>query len=200
MGNQKAIRNTRQNQRVQKKTKNEKSLELRLIKSYPSQVVWEVTLPGTPFKQTTTVTTGVIAAALAVQTSSIAGFATRFGSTFVEYRIIKARIVMRMFSATNPGVIQAWYDEKSASNPTAAEATERYILSVNASDIEGKHQLCWTNSDPLDLQYTAIGSSVTPVTFKWYTSNSTYGSSIVATDYLEIIPYYRLQFRGLLGV
>jgi hypothetical protein len=52
----------------------------------------------------------------------------------------------------------------------------------------------------LDLEYTAITSSVTPVTFKTYTNNANFGSSIVATDYCEVEGAVRFQFRGLLGV
>lgn len=182
-----------------KNLKPQKSL-LTIIKSYPRQVTWDVWLPLNPIKLTTTVTSGLIANAIPIVSTAIASFATRFGSTFVEYRMVQAKMEVRMFSSNNPGVLQFWFDEKSASNPTLVEAAERYVMSINASDITSKKFLTWTARDPLDLEYTAITSSVTPVTFKTYTNNANFGSSIVATDYCEVEGAVRFQFRGLLGV
>lgn len=173
---------------------------IQLIPSYPKQVTWDVWLPLLPQKGTTTVTTGLIAAAYSVSGGAIASFATRFGSTFVEYRIVQVRMGLRCFSATNPGVLQVWYDEKSASAPVSAEATERYIDSINASSVDTNHSYLWTAEDPLDLQYVATSTTPVPVTFKVFTNNTTFGSSVVATDYFELEGYTRVQFRGLLGV
>jgi hypothetical protein len=173
---------------------------LALVKSYPRQVTWDIWLPLNPIKLTTTVTTGLIANAIPILSTAIASFATRFGATFVEYRMVQAKMEIRMFSSNNPGVLQFWFDEKSASNPTLVEAAERYIMSINASDVTSKKSLTWTARDPLDLEFTAIGSSVTPVTFKTYTNNANFGSSIVATDYCEVEGAVRFQFRGLQGV
>ncbi len=173
---------------------------LRIQLSYPGQVSWDVWIPFNPIKLTTTVTTGLIANALPIVPTAVASFASRFQSTFVEYRMVQVRVRVKMFSSTNPGVMQFWFDEKSNATPTLVEAAERYILSVSASDTKGSHQLLWTARDPLDLEYTAISTSVTPVTFKSYTSNANFGSSIVATDYCEVEGHIRFQFRGLLGV
>jgi len=182
-----------------RKQSKEKNLELQLIKSYPNQVTWQVKLPATPIKLTTTVTTGIVANSLNVSILGLNNFATRFGATFVEYRIVRAQFVIRFFSSTNPGIIQFWIDEKSASAPTSTEALERFVMSASAAQIDKACQLKWVCSDPLDLQYTAIGTSYTPATFKSYTNNTQFGSSIVATDYAEIIPHFTLQFRGLQG-
>jgi hypothetical protein len=173
---------------------------LSLVKSYPRQVVWDVWLPLNPIKLTTTVTTGLIANAIPIIQTAIASFAARFGATFVEYRMVQAKMEIRMFSSNNPGVLQFWFDEKSAANPSLVEAAERYVLSINSSDIVSKKSLMWTARDVTDLAYTAIGTAVTPVTFKTYTNNANFGSSIVATDYCEIEGAIRFQFRGLQGV
>jgi hypothetical protein len=151
-------------------------------------------------KETTTVTTGLIASTYGVNSGNVTSFATRFGSTFVEFRIVQAEACLRLFSSTNPGVIQCWYDEKSASAPTLVEAQERFISSVNASAVDTRPKWLWTAADPLDLQYAAINGGNTPVTFKFYTNNANFGSSIVATDYFEVEVRMRFQFRGLLGV
>jgi len=178
----------------------ERELELTLIRTYPRQAVWEVWLPGSPVKLTTTVTTGLIAQSLPVSSASVAGFATRFGSTFVEYRIVRAHWRVRFFSSTNPGVIQFWIDEKSNAAPTLAEAQERYTLTCSAASIDTQPMLKWICSDPLDLQYLAISATANVSSFKSFTNNAQFGSSIVATDYVEIEPEFQFQFRGLLGV
>jgi len=177
----------------------EKILELSLIKSYPHQIVWEVTLPATPIKLTTVVTTGLIANALNVNILGVNNFATRFGATFVEYRIVRAWFALKMFSSTNPGLLQFWLDEKVTSAPTSTEAAERYVLSMSAAQVDAPGMVKWVCSDPLDLQYQPIGTTYTPVTFKSFSNNTTYGSSIVATDYAEIVPHFQFQFRGLQG-
>jgi len=183
----------------QRNVSKEKNLELQLIKSYPNQICWQVKLPATPIKLTTTVTTGLIANALNVNILGINNFASRFGATFVEYRIIKANFAVKFFSSTNPGIIQFWMDEKVTSAPTSTEALERYVLSSPAAAVDRPRALEWICSDPLDLQYQPIGTTYTPATFKSFTNNTNFGSSIVATDYCEILPHFLFQFRGLQG-
>jgi len=178
----------------------EKDLELSLIPTYPKQVCWQVWLPALPGKLVTTVTTGVITSAYQITTSQIQSFATRFGSTFVEYRIIRAVFSIRLFSSTNPGVLQFWIDEKSTATPTLAEAEERAVLSISASSTDLNPYLKWVCADPLDLQYQPIATVITLATFKTFTNNANFGSSVVATDYLEVVPEFQLQFRGLQGV
>jgi hypothetical protein len=178
----------------------EKNLELSLIRTYPRQAIWQVIIPAEPLKFTTTITTGVLAQIYGISQANIAGFSTRFGSTFVEYRIIRAKFMIRFFSSTNPGIVQFWIDEKSNSTPTVNEAFERATLSCSASAVDTTPQMKWVCADPLDLQYVPIGTAVTLATFKMYTDNTNFGSSIVATDYLEIVPLFEFQFRGLKGV
>jgi hypothetical protein len=108
-----------------------------------------------------------------------------------------------MFSSTNPGVVQIFYDEQNTTTvPTLAEASERYMDSLSAGDIRTKKSYKWTNSDPLDLQYTPIANyaSYQPAAFKIFTNNTNFGSSVAATDYCEVEGYYRFQFRDLVGV
>jgi hypothetical protein len=182
-----------------KGSKSEKKLEITLIRSYPRQIAWDVWLPGIPVKETTTVTTGLINSVYQIVSSNIVSFAVRFGATFVEYRIVQALAKLRLFSSTNPGVIQSWFDEQTTTTPALVEAQERYILSTSAASVDTRPQLMWTCADPLDLQYHAIGTAYTPVSFKFYTNNANFGSSVVATDYFEVEVSMRVQFRGLLG-
>jgi len=197
MQKQKQIKKNPKNSKKQK----EKVLELALIRTYPHQVTWQVWLPGTPMKFTTTVTTGQIAGRLQVEAANVTAFATRVGSLFVEYRIIRAIFKIRLFSSTNPGVLQFWVDEQSSAVPTLAEANERAVLICSAAAVDKALSLKWVAADPLDLQYTPIAiTNIVPSTFKVFTNNANFGSSIVATDYLEVEPVFQFQFRGLLGV
>jgi hypothetical protein len=180
--------------------KNEKKLEIQLVPSFARQVCWDTWLPGLPVKATTTVTTGVIAASYVINKSNLQGFATRFASTFDEYRIVQARFLFRMFSSVNPGTIMIFIDENSTGVPVLAEAQERFIINPSASDVGRTHQLSWTAADPQDLLYNPLATGFTPATMKVYTDNANFGSSIVATDYFEMNAFFRIQFRGLAAV
>jgi hypothetical protein len=177
-----------------------KIAELALIKTYPKQVVMESWLPGTPQKFTTTVTTGVIQAAIPVNQNQVTSFATRFASTFVEYRIIRAKFLVRLFSSTNAGVLQAWIDEVSTNVPTLAEARERATLIMSASATDTFPVLKWVCGDTDDLKYRPIGTAASLATFKIYSDFANFGASIAATDYFEVEPEFQFQFRGLQGV
>jgi hypothetical protein len=187
------------NRRAGSRKNQEKTLELSLIRTYPGQAVWQVIVAAEPLKFTTTVTTGLIAQVYEVSAANVTNFGGRFGALFVEYRIIRARFRIRVFSSTNPGVVQAWIDEKVSSAPTLAEARERAVLIFSPSAVDRTPELKWICADPLDLQYQATSSTSNPATFKVYTDNANFGSSVVATDYFEIEPLFEFQFRGLLG-
>jgi hypothetical protein len=167
-----------------------------LIPAFPGQVVKSFKLEATPLTITTTVTTGVIAQVFAVKASNIANFATRFGALFEEYRIVRARFTVRCFSSTNPGLLIHWIDEKQTANPTSAEALQKSMKSFSASS-PSPHVITWTANDPLDLQYIDIGTTSTELaTYKIYTDNALFGSSIVATAYACVAPEFWVQFRG----
>jgi hypothetical protein len=177
----------------------EKDLILTLIRAYPGQIVWESWIPGAPVKLTTVVATGVISLSLAVSPANIDGFAARFSNTFQEYRIVRAKVTIRMFSSTNPGIIQFWWDENDVAAPSVTDAVQRFTQSVNASATSMNEVMQWSASDPKDLQYVqTTGTFPVPVSFKAYTNNANFASSIVASDYFEVIPEFQFQFRGLI--
>ncbi len=149
----------------------------------------------------TTVTTGAIASYYDVRASNVGGWTDRFTATFVEYRIVKARFHTRCFSSTNPGLLVTWFDEKNTTTvPLLAEAQQKMVSAFSASDVTKPHTMKWCAQDPLDLQYTTIATTnVVPVTYKVFTNNANFGASTVATPYLEIVPEFLVQFRGLQG-
>jgi hypothetical protein len=91
-----------------------------------------------------------------------------------------------------------WFDEKSTAVPTANESQERTVKPFANTNAMSKSRAAmkWRARDLLDLQYTAIGSSVTPVSFKVYT-DANYGAPIVVTPLWLIEPVYLVEFRGI---
>jgi hypothetical protein len=169
----------------------------KLIRAYPTQNTNQLVIPGAQLTVSTTVTTGVIATALTVSAGNISNFTARFGSLYEEYRIVRVKFMFKCFSSTNPGLLTHWVDEKQSAAPTLAEAAVKSKLQFSASS-PSPHVLTWTAQDPLDLQYIDIGTTnVTVCTYKVYSDNAAYGSSIVATAYGTIVPTYYIQFRGL---
>lgn len=195
------MRSSKKQNKKQKQKRNNMfstSRELSDSRAYAGQQVWKMKLPGQVVKLTTTVTTGVISQAITITASDALGFATRFGSTFDECRLIGADIQIRPISAAS-GVCAFWFDEKSASAPTVNEATERIALRIPASNANGKSvsTMRWRARDLLDLQFSAIGSAANPVFFKIYTDNANWGSPITATDLFTVEPMLFVEFRGL---
>jgi hypothetical protein len=170
---------------------------LKNIPAYRGQVVEDFHISLAPIVVTTTVATGQIANVYAVTAAAIPTFATRFASLFEEYRIVKVRFVVKNFSTINPGLFTHWFDEKNATAPTAAEALRINLKTFSACS-PSPHSLTWVARDPLDLQYTDCSSLLTnPVSYKLYTDNAVFGSSIVATAYAQVTASILIQFRGL---
>jgi hypothetical protein len=147
---------------------------------------------------TTTVTTGVLAQSYAVSTAAITSFATRFGTTFDEYRILGVKMRVRPINVAS-GVSVMFFDEKATGAPTLPNAQERTLSlfpNTNASS-QDIITLVWRARDLLDLQYTAIGTVVQPVTFKGYTDSTNYGAPIAATPIWLVEPEFEFEFRGI---
>ncbi len=171
--------------------------------AYSGQYKARMTLPGIPFLLSTTVTTGVIASVTNLQVYEnggfgVQGFTTRFGSTFDEYRILGANVKVRPVSAST-GVSVMSFDEKSSSAPTANSAMERVGLRLPNTNANNKSCVVmrWRARDLLDLQYTAIGTLVTPCYFKVYTDLATWGAPAAVTPLWLVEPEFLVEFRGL---
>lgn len=171
---------------------------LDLRPSFKGQVLASIIVPQFPVVYSTTVATGVISAALAVDPVTLSyGWATRFGALYEEFRIVKCKAVINFFSSTNPGQINFWWDEVANTAPTVAAAAERTVLRLAAGSNQSRHVISWTPSDLKDLQYSPVGTSVNPVYLKIYTDNANYGATAVATQYMTIQLLATIQFRGL---
>ncbi len=169
----------------------------KLRPAYPGQPVLQCWIAADPSKLTTTVTTGQIASSFTLSpTTTITGWGTRFGATWDEWRVIAIEASVRCFSSTNPGVISHWLEEKSATVPALAECEAAHALRFPAGDVFSPHTRLYHLHDPLDLEYTAIGTAKTVGYINVFTDNANYGSSAVATDYCSLQVRYLCQFRG----
>jgi len=166
--------------------------------SYQGQAKVRLSMQGVPYLKSTTVTTGVIASNIGVDVANIVGFSSRFGSTFDEYRILGVDVKVTPVSASQ-GVTKFWFDEKNQSAPTLNEAEERYCIplpNTNASP-KAARVFRWRARDLLDLEYTAIGTSFSPVCFKLYTDSTSFGAPVVVTPLWLIEIMHHIEFRGL---
>jgi hypothetical protein len=168
--------------------------------AFKGQVCQSMKVECTPLLFSSAITTGLINPVFTVSTASVSNFATRFGSLYEEYRIVKAKFSVRLFSSINPGLLIMWVDEKSASAPTLAESRTKSNARdiVNGSATNRTPTLTWTPHDPVDQQYTAISTNTVFASFKIYSDNTNYGSYNVVTSYGEIFAEFTFQFRGLI--
>jgi hypothetical protein len=169
--------------------------------AYAGQQKVVLTLPGLSSKYSTTITTGVIASSLSLSTSRISNFATRFGSTFDEYRILSVLVKLRALSAST-GISTFLFDEKDATAPDIDDANQRLGLRLPNTNAAGSilRAMRWRARDLLDLEYSPIGTVSTPVYFKVYTDASSFGAPVAVSD-LWIAEFdFTIEFRGIKAV
>lgn len=173
---------------------------MQLHPAFPGQYVTSMVLPSLTQVLTTTVTTGVIAQATIIDpTNFVQNWATRFGVTFKEYRVIKALLKMKTFGSTLPGQINAWVDETLTAAPTAAQALEyQGITTFPAGNNERTHFVKWVPHSTSELAYQPIATASQFGTYKIYTDGANFGASIVATQYMTLQIMFTIQFRGLI--
>jgi len=169
--------------------------------AYRSQQKCVLTVPGTPFLLTTTITTGVISALAAVGTGAITSFAARFGSTFDEYRVLGANLKITPVAAST-GVSKLWFDEKSNAAASLVDSQERNALALANTNAMSKSQavMKWRARDLLDLQYTPIATATTPVYWKLYTDTANWGAPVAVTALWLVEVDTIIEFRGLKAV
>jgi len=167
--------------------------------SYAGQQKSLLRLEGVPQLLSTTTGTGVISDTYIVEAQDILAFATRFGNTFDEYRILGADIKVTC-TAVSTGVSKFWFDEKSNAVPTLNESQERTVnaLPNNSSNSKSCKVFRWRARDLLDLQFSPISTlTVNPVTFKIYTNNANYGAPTSVTPLWLVESVLLMEFRGI---
>lgn len=169
--------------------------DLELHPVYPGQAVATMKLYSTPALLTTTVTTGVVATSINFDpVTQIPAWDTRIQTLWKEYRVIKVRKCIQLFSATNAGMLMLWAGTTSGA-PTAAEGLNARSLRFNASSVDRLHELSWVPSDPADLAYKLTSASSTPAFAKVYTDAANFGAPIAVTILGLLTMEYTLQFR-----
>jgi len=165
--------------------------------AYAGQYKTKIRLPGTP--QLLSLVVGAMASAQPISSAQVTSFAARFGSTFDEYRILGADVKIRPVDQL-AGITAFFFDEKSTAAPALIDAQERTSVSLCNQGFQRSFKtMKWRARDLLDLQYAAIGTAYTPVTFKAFTNVANYGSAgsfpvwVIETDLI-------VEFRGLKAV
>jgi len=167
--------------------------------SYLGQQRFMVTMPTQTTLTPTIVTTGVIADTFTSFDSIINGFTARFGSTFDEYRILRITALIRPVSNAS-GISMFWFDEQDTSTaPTLNASQERYALALSNSNANSASfkQMTWNAKDLVDLGYSPLGFTSSPVAFKVYTDAANYGSPITVTNLWAISFMCMFEFRGI---
>lgn len=170
------------------------------VPSYPRQPLASFKVMADSVVASTTVTSGIIALVYECDpVSNVIDWSTRF-ELFEEYRVVQCRAIVHCFASTNPGTIIMYWDETSATAPTATAAQERGINLFSAGGNSKPHSITWKPVDIADLVYHNTGTVFVPVRLKLYTDNANYGASIVATQYVSVTLEYTIQLRGFATV
>lgn len=148
-----------------------------------------------------TLTAGATASVISVNPTLIANFASRFGSLFQEYCIVGCKFEFRLTAVNNPGgLIMVALDEKSNSSPGAETLGRPHIDIPNVAgggDSQTTHIIQWVPQDYLDVEWSSVSTTTTPVFVKVYAGGltGTAGSSSSTVTYTGAIA---LCFRGFI--
>lgn len=141
---------------------------------------------------------GSVAQAIALDTTLIRNFSSRFASLFREYAIVGAALEIRPNEIVNPaGVAYVYLDEETATIAALAEAEDRPridMLLANQS-VPGAYRLDWKPQDLLDLDFVSTATNFTPVWLKIQAATAT-GTSASTTGQVVITGSLAFEFRG----
>ncbi len=149
-------------------------------------------------KITTTVTTGVIAQATAIQAALMPNFASRF-VLFDEYLIESFKLQVDTCSSNLSGLLNFWFEPNTASNatPTATDAKQNRTLTFAAGSNQKTHTLFFNPRNSATQIWNPITTTNTPIGYlKVYTNTVDYAASTVATDYAVLTGVMRIALRG----
>lgn len=167
-------------------------------KSFRGQPMSTLVIKSGPVVLSTTAGTGLVSYVQPIDVvADVPSWASRFESLFQEYRLVKVVSVVTALSNTT-GLGHAWYNEVNASPPTFPESTEqgvnRFPLSVNSS--KSFHRFVWKPRTINDMVFSSTAVSFVPASFKFFTNNANYGSSLTALQVVICEYEYTVQFRG----
>jgi hypothetical protein len=189
--------NSKKQMSRQRKGKNHQDPGLILRPSYTGQPTFACKVDADPIVLSTTVTTGLIANTTTLTNALISNFATRF-ALWDEYRVIKVEAIVRLFSTSNPGQLNMWFDIPTTAGaaPALADSRKNRAQRFSASAVMQTRRLAFTPTDPTLQLWEPLATGLTIGVFKLFTNNADYGASTVATQYCEVTFRMTLQFRG----
>jgi len=167
-------------------------------KSFSNQLITRMVLPGTP-QQLFPSVSGIIQLSGYMGTGDITTFASRFGGTFQQYRILGVDCKVLALGGFN-GASVMWFDEFSSAVPTFANASIRnsWLVPNTSNNPQSNRVFKWRARNLEDLAYTAIGSVYNPVYFKVYTDNTTYSTDLSMGHAIWLLqPWYIIEFKSL---
>ncbi len=93
-----------------------------------------------------------------------------------------------------------YLDEKNSTNPSAGTALDHTRIEIsNVPQTSDKlYEIGWVANDLLDLEWTPVTTSYTPVWLKAYTDVANFGSNSTTVATFLLSGALRVQFRGLL--
>lgn len=165
--------------------------------AYKGNKLVTLELPGAPSLLTNTVTTGLLAFSYSVNpVGGVAGWSTRFGSTFDEWRL-ESCVFEIIPVGLNVGVTSFFWSENSIS-VTITEAEERAATWIKNNEQRPVNmRLRWRNQDYTDASFRNVSTGFNDVYFYAYTDAANMGAPVVATNLFILRPVFRVQFRGI---
>ncbi len=149
--------------------------------------------------QVATLVSGAVAAVVALDTSLIANWSTRFASLFKEYAIVGAALELRPNNiAVTAGIVAAFLDEKSNAAPSQADMQDRPKLDMTCGPlfVPRAYRIKWMPGDLLDLDYTSSATNYTPVWLKIFSSVAATYTTATTTGQILVTGTLALEFRG----
>jgi hypothetical protein len=167
-------------------------------KSFRGQPKTVMRIISGPTLLSTTAGTGLIAYVQPIDVvNDIPSWASRFESLFQEFRLNSVTVTVTTIANTQ-GVGVGWFNEVNASPPTFPESAEqgrnRFPLSCNSS--RSVHSYTWRPKTINDLIFTSTSTAFVPCSWKIFTNNSNYGSSLTAAQVILVEYSYVVEFRG----
>lgn len=167
----------------------------------PPQWVW-----GAPADATTSAGSVLSAVYSTDPVVGILGWAGRFQAMWDEYRVVGVEFHAHIYNSglaaagIGPYVAVGWFDEISAAAPTANESRERELgfeAIVTAYTPKSK-KMRWRARDLNDLNFTATGTSFSPVSAKIYSDAAGgFGTPNASSKSASVRIKYLIEFRGL---
>ena len=172
--------------------------------SFSRQAYCKVWVAGTPVSvQETAAGFAVIFSRQVDPTTDVTAWSTRFGNTFLEYRILGVEMKVRPVhqSGLGNGCHVSWWDETGSGSTTTQAMAIRMDTKLRPSDVANEkscYNLYWQPQDPEDMAFQPHNGGSIPVTFRLYSDSTYFGLNVsTGANMFTVQPWYLIQFRSL---